>query len=214
VPVFHELAGGQIPHMLIKEFSGGCDAVIAPTNSAKRYLRNLGVGKLIRVQPTGIDVEAYARDDSAAGELRNSLVTGNEVMLFSVFRLSLEKNAYFMLDGLRELISRTDVPFKCYIAGTGPEKERMGEYIEEHGMGDRVVLLGKIEPEKIFLYYRAADLFIFSSMSETQGMVILEAMAAGLPVVTVDSSGIFSERSALHRSGGHRGEQLDFRHGG
>lgn len=193
VPVFHDLAGGLMPHILIKDFSGACDAVVAPTNSAKRYLRNLGVGKLIRVQPTGIDPDLYSGekgDPRRFTELRKSLAPANTMLLFSVFRLSLEKNAYFMLDGLRRLIARSSVPFICYIAGTGPEEQGMREYIEEYGMNDRVVLLGKVDPEKITAYYQAADLFIFSSMSETQGMVILEAMAAGCPVVTVDSSGI------------------------
>ena len=57
-------------------------------------------------------------------------------------------------------------------------------------MEDYVVLLGKISPEDIPGYFFKADLFIFSSQSETQGMVILEAMAGGTPVVAVDSSGI------------------------
>lgn len=193
VPVFHDLAGGLIPHLLIKKFSGACDAVVAPTNSAKRYLRNLGVGKLILVQATGIDPDLYSRekgDPRRFAELRKSLAPANTMLLFSVFRLSLEKNAYFMLDGLRRLSARSSVPFVCYIAGTGPEEQGMRDYIEKHGMKERVVLLGPVDPEKITLYYQAADLFIFSSMSETQGMVILEAMAAGCPVVTVDSSGI------------------------
>jgi len=184
VPFFHRLAGGQIPHLVIKHFASECDAVIAPTSSAKSYLRNLGIGKLIVVQPTGIPLSG------AEAPVPSVMREEQGLILFSVYRLSNEKSPFFMLQGIERLCRLTDIPFRCFIAGTGPEKERMDEFIREHSLEKRVVLLGKIQPESMAGYYRGADLFIFSSLSETQGMVILEAMAGGSPVVAVDSSGI------------------------
>ena len=184
VPFFRRLAGGQIPHLLIKYFASACDAVIAPTTSAKRYLRNLGIGKLIVVQPTGVVLQPPLKKAEALTR------KAGETVLFSVFRLSKEKNPYFMIDGLKLLSSITDQKFVCYIAGTGPEEESLAAYIRENGLDNTVILLGKVDPAEIASYYEAADMFIFSSMSETQGMVILEAMAASTPVVAVESSGI------------------------
>ncbi|MDA3809382.1 MAG: glycosyltransferase, partial [Spirochaetaceae bacterium] len=181
VPVFQNLAGGQIPHMLIKFFASTCDAVIAPTKSAKRYLRNLGIGKLIVIQPTGIDLSSFQKTEKT---------DQNKLILFSVFRLSKEKSPYFLLEGIEKLSQQCAVPFQCLIAGTGPEEENMANYIKNHDLDKYVLLLGKIPPEKISDYYSKSDIFIFSSQSETQGMVILEAMAGGSPVVAVDSSGI------------------------
>ncbi len=190
VPIFHQLAGGLIPHIIIKEFASSCDAVIAPTNSAKRYLRNLGIGKLVIVQPTGIDLNLFNSRKVDIVKKRKSFVAENELMLFSVFRLSKEKNPYFLLDGMKKLKKITSIPFKCYIAGTGPEEEEMAKYIKYHSLEETVFILGKIAPEEIPAYYKIADLFVFSSLSETQGMVVLEAMAGGCPVVAVESSGI------------------------
>ena len=191
VPVFHALAGGQIPHMLIRFFASTCDAVIAPTRSAKSYLRNLGIGKLIIVQPTGIDMSTLHSSQDTEKQLnRDSFLKKNEILLFSVFRLSKEKSPYFLLDGIEILSRRTSLPFKCLIAGTGPEEEGMAQYIINHNLEKYVILLGRVSPEIIPLYYSMADIFIFSSRSETQGMVILEAMAGRTPVVAVDSSGI------------------------
>jgi len=190
VPVFHRLAGGQIPHMLIKFFASGCDAVVAPTRTAKQYLRNLGIGKLILVQPTGVDLQLFDTSHRKPVSLPVTRKSGKKLILFSVFRLSKEKKPYFLLEGIEKLSRLSSIPFLCFIAGTGPEETAMNEYIKDHNLRKFVVMLGNIPPEEIPHYYSMADIFIFSSQSETQGMVILEAMAAGTPVVAVNSSGI------------------------
>jgi glycosyltransferase involved in cell wall biosynthesis len=76
------------------------------------------------------------------------------------------------------------------MVGDGPQRERLQAHIDALQLGRHVRLLGAVPPEQMALYYRLGELFIFASKSETQGMVILEAMAAGLPVVAVRSSGI------------------------
>jgi glycosyltransferase involved in cell wall biosynthesis len=190
LPLFRNLAGGRAPHMLIKHFANACDAIIAPTRSAKMYLRNLGVGKLIEVLPTGINLERYRNQPENRRQLHEQLKKGGEIVLFSVFRLSEEKNPYFLLDGIRQIREKTTVPFTCCIAGDGPERKKIKKYIRRLGLERTVRLLGNIKPEEIALYYQAADIFIFSSRAETQGLVVLEAMAGGCPVVAIDASGI------------------------
>lgn len=184
LPFFHSLGGGEIPHMLIKYFAAGCDAVIAPSSSAKRYLRNLGIGKLITVQPTGIVLQEKKLP------CPDVMLSKKGLRLFSVFRLSEEKNPYFLLEGLKILASSSQQAFCCYIAGSGPEEGNMRKWVAENDLEDHIVLLGSLEPSSIAAYYQAADIFVFSSESETQGMVILEAIAAASPVVALNSSGI------------------------
>jgi len=192
LPFFKKLAGGRIPHMLIKKFANSCNAIIAPAESTKEYLRNLEVGKIIRVLPTGVDLEHFNLDKNKIkklNSLKKEFKNDNEIILFSVFRLSKEKNPYFMLKGIKQIKEKTNLKFKCLIAGTGPEEKNLKKFIEKNNLSDVVSLLGKIEPENISSYYQLADIFIFSSKSETQGMVLLEAMAGSCPVVAVQSSG-------------------------
>ncbi len=190
LPLFRNLAGGRAPHLLIKHFANSCDAIIAPTKSAKLYLRNLGVGKLIAILPTGVNLERYRKNPGKLQQFIDQLKKDEKLILFSVFRLSEEKNPYFLLEGIQNIKENTDIPFACYIAGNGPEKKKIKKYIRQLGLQETVHLLGNISPEDIARYYQAADIFIFSSQAETQGLVILEAMAGGCPVVAIDASGI------------------------
>ncbi|TYB33759.1 MAG: glycosyltransferase family 4 protein, partial [Flexistipes sinusarabici] len=83
-----------------------------------------------------------------------------------------------------------DFGFKLIMLGEGPYRGELENKIDELNLRKTVVLTGAVEPDDMGYYYSAADLFVFASKSETQGMVILEAMSAGLPVLSVRSSGI------------------------
>ena len=114
----------------------------------------------------------------------------NEILLCCVSRLTQEKNIYFLLKGIRHIKDNSKVAFKCIIIGDGPEKENILKNIEDQGLKDTVILVGLVSPVEVCNYYRASDIFVFSSQSETQGMVILEAMAGKCAVVAIRSSGI------------------------
>ena len=180
-----------VSHKLIRIFSQKCDAVFAPTNSAKEYLANIGVSRDKAVLPTGIDFDFYNKVDTNQVNIINKKYRiQNEVILCSVSRLTKEKNIYFLLKGIKLIKDNTEVPFKCIIIGDGPEKENILKTIETQGLTDTLMLVGSVRPEAVCQYYMASDIFVFSSKSETQGMVILEAMAGRCPVVAIRSSGI------------------------
>jgi glycosyltransferase involved in cell wall biosynthesis len=143
------------------------------------------------VQATGVDVERFASVNSAEEKrLRLRLGIGDERVLLSVSRLSEEKNVDFLIDALALLVYRCTIPCKLVIVGEGKERDRLRAKLESHSLQDRVLLVGDVPQSELPAFYALADLFVFASRSETQGMVILEAMAAGLPVVAVRSSGI------------------------
>ncbi len=191
VPLPGMLFRNLISHALIKRFANKCDAVIVPTYSAEEYLRMIGVKQPIFVQPTGIDFQRFQAVTTAQVEqLRRALGIGEEQVLLSVSRLSNEKNIDFMIDALASLREQTTRPWVLLMIGDGSQRERLQARIDALHLGRHVRLLGAVAPEQMALYYRLGELFIFASKSETQGMVILEAMAAGLPVVAVRSSGI------------------------
>ncbi len=179
-------------HFLIKRFANKCDAIITPTSSTEEYLRNLGVSALIETIPTGINIKDYKRwSPQQVQALRSRYAAPGERLLISVSRMAKEKNLDFLIDGLAKVKNRTHSPFKCLLVGDGPEKERLEAKVAELGMDDRVVFTGNMAPYEVVRCYLAADLFVFASTSETQGMVLLEAMAGGCPVVAVRASGVY-----------------------
>ncbi|WP_347331966.1 glycosyltransferase [Marinimicrobium locisalis] len=191
VPLPGALFRNLISHALIKHFANRCSGVIVPTNSAEDYLRMIGVKTSIFVQPTGIDYERFQDLDPARlEERREHFGLNGKRVLVSVSRLSTEKNIDFLLDAMAQLKAREASPFRLLIIGDGHERHRLQQRIENEELSDCVTLAGAVPPEEMPLYYRLGDLFVFASKSETQGMVILEAMAAEMPVVAVRSSGI------------------------
>jgi glycosyltransferase involved in cell wall biosynthesis len=191
VPLPGNLFRNLISHALIKRFANKCDAVIVPTDSTEEYLRMIGVKSSIFVQPTGIEYQRFQEvsDDQVRG-LREQLGIGNETVFVSVARLSNEKNIDFMIDAINLLRQRSDHPFRFLMIGEGHQHERLQQRIDELDLNQHFILVGAVPPDEMATWYHLGDAFLFASKSETQGMVILEAMAAGLPVVAVRSSGI------------------------
>jgi len=191
VPLPGMLFRNLISHALIKRFGNKCDGVIVPTYSTEEYLRMIGVKTPTFVQPTGIEYQRFqdVRTEDI-DKLRQQLNLGDEKVFISVSRLSNEKNIDFMIEAIDALRRETDVPFRFLMIGDGHQKDRLQRKIEDLGLEQNFTLVGAIPPEDMATWYRLGDAFLFASKSETQGMVILEAMAARLPVVAVRSSGI------------------------
>ena len=191
IPVPGKVIKNVLAHMLVKRFANQCDAIITPTASTEEYLRNLGVSVLVEPIPTGIQLEAYNQWSAAEiAAFRLQYATPSEKLLISVSRLAIEKNMDFLIDGLIKTLDKTSQKFVCLLVGDGPQFGPLTKKIAAAGLSDRIRLVGKISPQKVVLAYLAADLFVFASTSETQGMVLLEAMAAGCPVVAVRASGV------------------------
>ncbi|MBS3804113.1 MAG: glycosyltransferase [Oleiphilaceae bacterium] len=191
VPLPGMLFRNLISHALIKRFGNKCDGIIVPTYSGEEYLRMIGVKSAIFVQPTGIEYQRFQEVSKEAVEsLRESLGIGEEAVFISVSRLSNEKNIDFMIEAIDAVRKRTHRPFRFLIIGEGHQRDRLQGVIDARELGQHITLVGSVPPDDMVTYYRLGDLFLFASKSETQGMVILEAMAAGLPVVAVRSSGI------------------------
>ncbi|NOZ04290.1 MAG: glycosyltransferase [FCB group bacterium] len=179
-------------HFLIKRFANKCNAIITPTSSTEEYLRNLGVSALIETIPTGINLADYTHwTPEQIQDLRCQYAAPGERLLISVSRMAKEKNIDFLIDGLAKVKNRTNIPFKCLLVGDGPERERLEEKVAGLGIADRVIFTGNMTPREVVRWYLAADFFVFASTSETQGMVLLEAMAGGCPVVAVRASGVY-----------------------
>lgn len=192
VPLPTALFRNLISHTLVRRFANKCDGVIVPTYAAEDYLRVIGVKSDIFVQPTGIEYDRFQTVEAARVQaLRDSLsLAPDETVLISVCRLSNEKNIDFMLEAIAELRRKTKQPFQWLLIGDGHQREKFQARLEELDLTGCARLVGAVPPDEMAQWYSLGDLFVFASKSETQGMVILEAMSAGLPVVAVRASGV------------------------
>jgi len=169
-------------------FANSCDAVIAPSTDMEKTLRERGVDVPIRVIPTGVDLQRFRGGDRATMRERLGIPEAARVLLF-VSRLAKEKNVALLIEAFAKLQEqRGDT--HLLVVGDGDEKGSLKEQAQQLGLQDLVHFTGTLSGEELISAYKGSDLFVFASTSETQGMVVLEAMAAGLPVVAVDAPGV------------------------
>ncbi len=164
------------------------DAVIVPSRPLRDVLRGYGVRAPLHVLPTGIPLQRFAAGDGAAFRLRHGIGAGRLVALY-VGRVAFEKNIDFLLDAADRV--RRDLPeFLLAITGEGPSLESLRARAGRLGLDRHVMFMGYLDRHtQLADCYAAANVFAFASRTETQGLVLLEAMAMGLPVVAVAELG-------------------------
>jgi len=165
-----------------------CDQVIAPSESVRDEIIHRGVLRPITVVPTGIDVTVFKtgdRDRFRSGEAipRDAFVIG------IISRIAPEKNIDFLANAVSEYLSR-DARAHFLLVGQGPSVDDVKQIFEGRGVLARLHTLGTLQNKDLIDAYHALDLFVYSSLSETQGIVLVEAMAAGVPVVALDAPGV------------------------
>jgi len=178
----------ELAQRISRGFSNQCDLVIVPTAAIEDYLRKIGVNASICVVPTGIKVAEYQIGDRNWLRHRFNLPTGEKVLIF-VGRMGKEKNINFLMECF-EIINRKVRNTRLVLVGGGPEEENLKNKANELGIAEQVTFTGTLPPSDVVNCYAGADIFVFSSVTETQGIVIGEAKAAGLPVVAVAAFGV------------------------
>ncbi len=173
---------------LSTHFANLCDGVIAPSESIERLIRRRGVEVPIRVVPTGIDVAGFAAGDGVRFRQKFD-IPASAFVVGHVGRLAPEKNLSYLAEAVASFVKRAPET-RFLVVGGGPSEDAVKEIFTRHGLADRLVLAGKQTGRALADAYNAMDVFAFASFSETQGMVLAEAMAAGLPVVALNASGV------------------------
>jgi glycosyltransferase involved in cell wall biosynthesis len=169
------------------DFVQKCHHVVIPSQSMKEFLVNeYGLETGYTVIPTGINLEPFLQADGKA--LRKEKGWQDETILISVGRLAAEKNWETLLRAFAK-VSQTHPNIRLVLIGDGPDRDTLEALASELGIAEHLAFTGALHFEEIPSYLKAADLFCFASVTETQGLVTMEAMAAGLPVVAVDGSG-------------------------
>jgi 1,2-diacylglycerol 3-alpha-glucosyltransferase len=165
-----------------------CDGIVTPTQTVKRdLLREAPDGiRRVFVVPTGIDVDRFAVGDGRAFRARHGL-EGKRIVA-TVGRVAWEKNLDTLIDACSRLRS-TGEDLTFVVAGKGPALDHFKAEVARRQLEESIRFLGFVPDEELPSLYQAADAFLMTSTFETQGIALLEAMSAGVPVVAADLGG-------------------------
>jgi glycosyltransferase involved in cell wall biosynthesis len=169
---------------LTRTFANLADAVVVPTPAMATRLRALGVTVRVEVVPSGIDLRRFGagrRDDGLRA--RAGARPGDRLML-CVARLAKEKNVELIFEAMR---IADDSSLRLVVAGDGPAREALEERARDCGVAARTRFLGTVAREQLPDLYASCDAFCMPSTTETQGLVLAEALAAGAAVIAADA---------------------------
>ena len=188
LPIVPKEIGKPLAELFCAFYSDTCDGVIAPSQDVKNLLLKYKVKTPISVIPTGISSEFFAKNNSEFLRKKYNL-DANAIILLTISRLDSSKNIPFLIKSFNR-ISRKNPDAYFVIVGEGPSKRILKQQSAKLGLKDKIIFTGEIAHKDIARYYSGADIFVFNSLGETQGLVIIEAMANGLPVVATDATGV------------------------
>jgi 1,2-diacylglycerol 3-alpha-glucosyltransferase len=176
----------------VKKLTAGyanlCDLVIAPGGAVKDALVARGVESPVEVIPTGIDAEKFRHGNREQFREKYN-IPQNANVVGHLGRLAEEKNLMFLVDSIARFLKRNKDAY-FVIVGNGPLEDGVRDFFTENALSPQVVQVGVLLGSDVVDAYHAMDVFTFSSKTETQGMVLAEAMATGLPVVALRATGV------------------------
>ncbi|MGJ3243358.1 MAG: glycosyltransferase [Opitutales bacterium] len=178
---------GKLAVQVPTDYANFCDAVIAPSRTIRDLLLDRGVQSPVWEIPTGVDCEQFGSGDRA-GFRREHDLPEDALVIGHLGRLAEEKNLTYLARAVSGAMKDlSEARFLC--VGDGDAGDAIREAFDSAGCVDRLVMPGRLTGQAAVDAYAAMDLFAFASQSETQGLVLVEAMAAGNPVVALDAPG-------------------------
>lgn len=172
---------------LATDYANFCTRVVAPSRSIAELIRQRGVLQPVDIVPTGVDLAFFS---SGRGEpfRRQYQIPPDAAVIGHLGRLAPEKNLEYLARAVADFAA--DHPESRFlVVGEGPSRAEIRQCFKDRQVEDRLILAGELTGQALADAYQAMDLFVFASKSETQGMVLVEAMAAGKPVIALDASG-------------------------
>lgn len=172
------------------KYANKADEIIVPTESIIPIIQKWGVeNKKITPIATGVKAEEFADPDRE--KIRKKYeIKNDEILLILITRITEEKNVEFLLESLKDILKKENVKF--ILGGEGYLIPKLKQFTEKEGVGNKIIFPGIISHKEIKDYLAAGDIFVHASKSETQGMIITDAMYAGLPIVAVEATGVSS----------------------
>jgi glycosyltransferase involved in cell wall biosynthesis len=179
------LLGSYQKHVLSRVLARAA-MVVVPTDSYRTLMLDKYELDPVRVRVLANGTNMPKRGDGEASSWKH----GSPVHLVSVGRVAREKNLPLLLEAVELLVNEDNLDVQLEIVGDGPDWDRVHQHIEERGLGARVQMIGRRSGNDLVEAYDRADIFVMTSSSESFGMVLVEAMARGIPVVAPDIPGV------------------------
>jgi glycosyltransferase involved in cell wall biosynthesis len=191
VPLLPRVLGAALARRFTRSQCAQLHAIVAPSEPMRDRLLAYGVSTRIEVIPTGLPADRYVPGDGRRFRERFGIAADRPLLLY-VGRVAHEKNIEFLLHSFVAL--RRSCPGALLaIAGEGPAREHLRAQVLRLGIAQEVLFIGYLDRERTLAdCYSAADVFVFASRTETQGLVLLEALAQGRPVVSTSHLGTAS----------------------
>jgi 1,2-diacylglycerol 3-alpha-glucosyltransferase len=188
IPFIPEELSRAFLEAYLPHFTDQCDLVVAPSRGIKRVLEELGVTCHIEVIPNGVDVAQFQRPAAPLSK-RDLGLPDHTPVAITVGRLGPEKNLYFLLRAFAHIADEAP-DLHLVVIGGGPEEDQLGKTVHSLGLAPRVHMVGEVPYEKVPNWLAMGDFFAFASVSESHPLVVLEALAAGLPVLGIPCPGV------------------------
>ncbi len=180
-----------VARAISKRQCNAVDAIVAPSKPMLDVLRAYGVKADAEIIPTGLQEHSFNEADGKAFRAKYDIPLERPMLLF-VGRVAFEKNISFLLEMTKLLIEKHPDAL-LVVAGQGPAEKSLHKLAVDLGLDNNIKFIGYLDRNtELNACYQAADIFVFSSKSETQGLVLLEAMAQGTPVVAIAELGTAS----------------------
>ena len=178
--------------MIVSSFASKVDIITTPSESMKTIINNYNIRKEIVVIPNAIDLKVFQeKDEEECNRIREQLkIAKEDVVLLYVGRISFEKNIEKIIKSLSLVNEKNINKAKLVLVGEGNALKKLKSMVKSLGLQEDVKFVGAVESEIVKSYYQISNIFTFTSTSETFGMVIIEAMASGLPVLAVKAPGV------------------------
>lgn len=193
IPFAPEFLLRFIARRIVKHMAKRADCIIAPSEQIQEVLSRYNVKKRVHLLPTGIDPVLFRHTPDEVAEFRASfearypVLAGKRILLFAG-RVGKEKNISFLLSCMPDIFERHE-DTALVVAGNGPDLHLFMEEAESLGISGRCVFTGYLDRSDLALLYAASNIFVFPSVTETQGLVTIESMLSGTPVVAIGMMG-------------------------
>jgi glycosyltransferase involved in cell wall biosynthesis len=188
LPFIPQFISRKIARTISRRQCNAVDGIISPSKPMLDVLKQYGIKTPAEVVATGLDDSSFASVDGEHFRMSHDIPLTQPMLLF-VGRVAHEKNIGFLLEMHVELIKKHPDAL-LVITGEGPAEESIKHSIDKLGISNKVRMIGYLDrSHELIACYKAADIFVFASKSETQGLVLLEAMAQGTAVVAIAELG-------------------------
>ena len=188
LPFIPQFISRKLARTISRRQCNAVDGIVSPSKPMLDVLKQYGIKTPAEVVATGLDDSSFASVDGEHFRMSHDIPLAQPMLLF-VGRVAHEKNIGFLLEMHVELIKKHPDAL-LVITGEGPAEESIKQSIEKLGISSKVRMIGYLDrSHELIACYKAADIFVFASKSETQGLVLLEAMAQGTAVVAIAELG-------------------------